>query len=324
MNDDRAAAKGIRTRLFHDSTRADHEILSQGRVRLTPVKSLFDRIRTTTDRAATQGALVSVPTQTTIIEDRGIPFLIHLTTLQECKRRAGARQVGRDFNPFLPPDPELLIGDVPPRHLSVLNKFNVLDHHLLIVTRGFEPQETLLTRDDFEALARCMSEVDGLGFYNGGTVAGASQAHKHLQLVPLPLGGGPRPTPLDWVVPASTAPEAATTIRILPFTHSLIALNGGPLGAHRAGELERLYRRACAAVGVFDETQPYNFLLTRRWMLVVPRSREHWRGISINALGFAGSLLVRNRDELDQLRMTGPLAVLSSVVEGHRRDEVSP
>ncbi len=51
-------------------------------------------------------------------------------------------------------------------------------------------------------------------------------------------------------------------------------------------------------------------------MLVVPRSRENWRGVSINALGFAGSLLVRNREELDELKRIGPLAVLKSVVEG--------
>jgi len=181
-----------------------------------------------------------------------------------------------------------------------------------------------LNLDDFEALTGCMGEMDGLGFYNGGTVAGASQAHKHLQLVPLPLGNGPRPTPLDRVVPTSTEPETATTIPVLPFAHSLIILDGGRLGRHRAPGLERLYRRACAAVGVLDETKPYNLLLTRRWMLVVPRSREHWRGISINALGFAGSLLVRNRDELEELKKTGPLAVLKSVVDGHRRDEDFP
>ena len=294
------------------------------RVKLTPVKSLFDRISATTDRAIRRGALVSVPTETTIIEDRGIPFVIHVTTLQDRKQRADTRLVDGNFNPFLPPDPELLISDVSPRHLSVLNKFNVLDHHLLIVTRSFERQETLLTLDDFEALAACMGEMDGLGFYNGGTVAGASQAHKHLQLIPLPLGNGPRPTPLDRVLSVSVAPGTATTVPALPFAHSLITLDGSPLGSHRAAELERLYAQACAAVGVHDETQPYNFLLTRRWMLVVPRSREHWHGISINALGFAGSLLVRNYNELDQLNETGPLAVLKSVVDDHRRDEDSP
>ena len=42
-----------------------------------------------------------------------------------------------------------------------------------------------------------MAEFEGLAFYNAGTVAGASQRHKHLQMVPLPLGPGPAPTPMD-------------------------------------------------------------------------------------------------------------------------------
>jgi ATP adenylyltransferase len=280
------------------------------------VTSLWDRIISTTARARQRGALISLPTETTIINDRGIPFIVHVTTLQERKSRDRTDEADGTFNPFLPPDPTLLIGNVRPDHVSVLNKFNVLDHHLLIVTRSFERQEALLSTDDFTALTTCMHEMDGLGFYNGGTVAGASQPHKHLQLVPLPLGSGPQPTPLDSVLVPSTGRDIVTTVAVLPFAHSLIALDGSRLGGHRAAELHRLYRRACCAVGVDDETRPYNFLLTRRWMLVVPRSREHWRGISINALGFAGSLLVRNHDELDQLKKTGPIAVLKSVVAG--------
>jgi ATP adenylyltransferase len=197
------------------------------------------------------------------------------------------------------------------------------------------------------ALTTCMHEMNGLGFYNSGIVAGASQPHKHLQLVPLPLartshqlstatdeahhlaglatkpaqkcglGHGPRPTPLDSVLDCSIEKGTITRVPTLPFVHSMITLDGSRLGGHRAAELHQLYRHACAAVGVHDETQPYNLLLTRRWMLVIPRSREDWRGMSINALGFAGSLLVRNRGELDQLKEEGPLAVLKSVVDDH-------
>jgi len=40
---------------------------------------------------------------------------------------------------------------------------------------------------------------------------------------------------------------------------------------------------------------PYNLLATRRWMLVVPRRQERYEKISVNALGFAGSLFVTQR-----------------------------
>jgi ATP adenylyltransferase len=249
------------------------------------------------------------------VDDRGIPFIIHVGVLQEIKQRAsGEPKRETPFDPFLPPDPDLMVCDVGPDHLCVLNKFNVLRDHLLIVTRDYEPQDSWLTIGDFAALLGCMHEMDGLGFYNAGTVAGASQAHKHLQLVPLPLGNGPRDTPIDDAVDSSIDSGTLGTIRDLPFNHAVIGLDEERFRALRADELHRLYRHACSSVGIRDEAQPYNLLLTRRWLFVVPRSREHWRRVSINALGFAGSLLVRNRSELDELIEVGPLAALKSVV----------
>jgi len=288
------------------------------------VTSFRDTVVSTIERATRLGALVSLTTETTIVEDRGIPFVVHLAALQEIKQRAAdERKPEETFNPFLPPDPDLVVCEVDPHHLCVLNKFNVLRDHLLIVTRDFEPQEAWLTVGDFAALLGCMHEMNGLGFYNAGTVAGASQAHKHLQLVPLPLGRGPRETPIDDVVDAATGRGVVGTLPGLPFNHAVIRLEEGGIGAKRADEIHHLYRRACARVGIRDEAQPYNLLMTRRWLLVVPRSREHWRGVSINALGFAGSLLVRNRSELDHLIRIGPLAALSSVVARDNPDELN-
>jgi ATP adenylyltransferase len=256
-----------------------------------------------------------VPTRTSSIEDRGIVFVVHLTELQDRKASETGEPRALPANPFLPPDPDLFVEDLPPRHFAVLNKFNVLHHHLLIVTRDFEAQEERLNRGDLAALATCMNRIDGIGFYNGGTVAGASQPHKHLQLVPLPLGPGPGPTPIDAVIDPSSKTGSPRTIEPLPFRHALIALDGSRISVDRANELHRLYLEACAFVGVDDGPRPYNMLLTRRWMLVVPRSREHWGEVSINALGFAGSLLVRTRSELEELGIQGPLAALRTVVE---------
>jgi ATP adenylyltransferase len=58
---------------------------------------------------------------------------------------------------------------------------------------------------------------------------------------------------------------------------------------------------------------PYNLLVTREWMLLLPRSKESFRTISVNSLGFAGSLFVRNERELDTLRALGPMTLLREV-----------
>jgi ATP adenylyltransferase len=54
-------------------------------------------------------------------------------------------------------------------------------------------------------------------------------------------------------------------------------------------------------------------LVTQDWMLLVPRSQEYFEGVSINALGFAGSLFVRNESERQILRDHGPWQVLAQV-----------
>ncbi len=67
------------------------------------------------------------------------------------------------------------------------------------------------------------------------------------------------------------------------------------------------------AVGRGGEPGPYNLLVTRDWMLLVPRSAEAYESISVNALGFAGSLLVRDERELELVCERGPMAVLREV-----------
>ena len=52
-------------------------------------------------------------------------------------------------------------------HLCLLNKFNVVEHHLLIVTREFEDQDRYLTEEDFAAGLAGLAEYDSLLFYNG-------------------------------------------------------------------------------------------------------------------------------------------------------------
>lgn len=277
-----------------------------------------------TRAALAAGALEPIATEQAVVSDGGVDYLVRVVdTLRrkEADRRRRARQArdGRPpANPFLPPEPALRVADVPPHHVAVLNKFNVLDRHLLIVTRAFEHQETLLTRGDFAALLACMQGMDGLAFYNGGRVAGASQTHKHLQLVPLPLSPqGPR-------LPMAPLLEGeGPRCRRLPFAHAFgrLARPAAALGASGAEEVEVLYRRLLGEAGVpvaaapdgQRQGAPYNLLVAGDWMLLVPRSAECFEGVSVNGLGFAGSLFVRERAQLERIRALGPGRVLAGV-----------
>ena len=199
----------------------------------------------------------------------------------------------------------------------------VLDHHLLIVTRRFVPQETLLDEADCTALSLAMADHAGLGFYNGGAVAGASQPHKHLQWVPLPLAEPGPAVPIAPLLPSARRAGEVGIAPGLPFRHAFVALDPALATQPRtfAETLHAGYRAALRAVGIAAvhrdgelwQSAPYNLLITREWLLLVPRRQESEAGISINALGFAGSLFVRDQAQCALLRRRGPLAVLRAV-----------
>jgi ATP adenylyltransferase len=205
----------------------------------------------------------------------------------------------------------------------LLNKFNVIDHHLLIVTRRFELQEALLNLADFDALFSCMTQFDGLGFYNGGPAAGASQRHKHLQIVPLPLDESGPPLPIEPLLAAARMDGLVGTVPGLHFPHAFVRLD--PLVATRSLEMARSafdrYRALLDAVGVRaidvngepQQSEPYNLLVATGWMLLVPRFMEHVEGVSVNALGFAGSLFVRDEAQMRAIRKLGPMTMLQRV-----------
>ncbi len=289
--------------------------------------TLWQKAIERTEHALRCGALQPIPTECEFVEEGGVNFLVrvlpNLARKQQAKKKQDKETAnsGKEFNPFLPYDPDLFVADISDTHVCLLNKFNVIDHHLLIVTRAFEEQDTLLTVQDFEAMWACLAEIDGLAFYNGGKVAGASQRHKHLQLVPLPLvSEGPK-IPIEPVLTSTRFEGAIGTTPSFPFTHAIAQLDRcwpeSPLKA--ASTTLECYRTMLQRLGLITnessnkQSHAYNLLATREWMLIVPRSLECFESISVNSVGFAGSLFVRNEQQLEILVEHGPMTLLKSV-----------
>ena len=113
------------------------------------------------------------------VEQAGTNYLVRVAKSQGAK--PAASNSPKRGNPFLPYEEELFVSQLGPDHVCLLNKYPVIANHLLVITRQFEPQESLLTLNDFTAMTALLQEADGLMFYNSGVNAGASQAHKHMQ-----------------------------------------------------------------------------------------------------------------------------------------------
>lgn len=267
-----------------------------------------------TQEALRCGALQPIATLSERVEQAGVRFIIRMISSLQRKQKE------RCENPFLPFDEALFVSEISDTHVCLLNRFNVIEHHLFFVTRYFEDQELPLTQNDFAVIRTVLREIDGLAFYNSSRVSGASQPHRHLQLVPLPL------VPED-SLPVSPLIRAALCLddeqHALPFRYAVMRIPQRWLEdtSASAAAMQDSYVQLLRTAGVIDCTTldaeepvaPYNLLVTREWMLLVPRSRECWQRVSINALGFAGSLLMRERRQMRAIKAHGPMHVLRSV-----------
>jgi len=289
--------------------------------------TLRAKVQARTAHALECGAIHTIPTNFELVEQAGVNFLIRIISNLARKVQATADQssmaANMTHNPFLPYDEDLFVADISDTHVCLLNKFNVLDHHMLMVTRAFQEQESLLTASDFEALLVCLAEFEGLAFYNAGEAAGASQRHKHLQMVPLPLTAEVSYIPMEPLLNTARFEGTKGFVPGLRFLHVLVRMDpewiaSPPKGAQ---ELLQIYLDMLRTVGLSGGEArgkptipgPYNLLVTRQWMFLVPRSTECFEGISVNALGFAGGFLVKDEQQLNLLKAWGPMTALQRV-----------
>jgi ATP adenylyltransferase len=287
---------------------------------------LWQKVINTTQQALMSGALKPISTSQYTLQEPPLTCVVRV--VDSLARKAAAQKSQptssghrEPYNPFLPYEEALFVADLSESHLCLLNKFNVVEHHLLLVTRHYESQDTWLTKADFAALGRCMREIDGLGFYNSGTDAGASQHHKHLQLIPFTPGQSRSDLPISNLIQAqATWLQGHPYLPMLPFWHSISRLAApGSLESSDAiaHHLHQTYQQLMVNLGLpLDQPQPtapYNLLVTREWMMAVRRSQGSYQGIGVNALGYGGWLLVKSLADLTRLKEIGPTNLLHIV-----------
>ncbi len=234
------------------------------------------------------------------------PFVVRrlLSATPKHLTRAGPRP-----NPFLPWDPNLAVAPLGSSHLLLLNKYPVQAGHVLVITQQWQPQQGWLTAGDWQAVAEVDRDTGGLWFFNSSPAAGASQPHRHLQLLPRPAGSPSCPMASRFL--AQLAGQQAPW----PWDYRLSQRRPGGI----CEALQALYEDHARSLGLGDPLtdpqprHPYNLLFDDQWFLTVRRQRDDWAGFSVNALGFAGYLLVTDRADLDWLRARGPWALLETV-----------
>jgi sulfate adenylyltransferase (ADP) / ATP adenylyltransferase len=277
------------------------------------------------ERAESNGALVPLSTESL---DLGIdPFVLRRLVSRTPKH---LRAEGPKPNPFLPWDPALEVSRLGDSHVVLLNKYPVQRGHLLVIPTSWKPQSGWLEPADWQALVAVHADTQGLWFFNSCAAAGASQPHRHLQLLPRPRQASTCPLEdyYTGLMQRSDALQAAPwRCAISPCPAPLSAEGLAALYLEHCSQLELGHPAHQNAPG-----HPYNLLLTDRWLVTVRRTQEHCRGFSINALGFAGYLLATSSSDLVWLKAEGPWALLRQVaapalggftVDGHQGADAS-
>lgn len=166
----------------------------------------------TTASATGAGAVLKLATTGTVCVDPdvGVHFWV---SVKDAKAEAGRKASGAGaaakgprkpaFDPFEHPEDALIVErDLTLTHYLQLNKFPVVDDHLLVVTKAWEAQTDVATAADFGAIGAALRAVDGFLFFNCGAASGASQPHKHFQLLPRDtLRASQAEAPLPYEIP---------------------------------------------------------------------------------------------------------------------------
>ncbi|CAE6364689.1 unnamed protein product [Rhizoctonia solani] len=149
------------------------------------------------ESAKSSGALLFYPSTRSRATERGFSFEITICPALQKKPAQPAPNFAKADrpDPFAPPYvPDLFIGELKDElegdeYVILFNKFSVIPGHFLMVTKGFQPQNSPLTPPELTQAyllirASQKSKSPVFAFYNCGVDSGASQPHKHIQFLP--------------------------------------------------------------------------------------------------------------------------------------------
>ncbi|GAA6059060.1 hypothetical protein JCM10212_002031 [Sporobolomyces blumeae] len=313
---------------------------------------LSQKIKQQYKLALDAGSVLFTDSQVVELDDEstGIPFEVRFAPALAKKptKDDGERKDENPVDPFAPPyQQDLFVAEDTVKEdeddngdafAVLLNKFCVTPRHFLLVTKEFVKQTTPLSPTEifaaYSILKQLGSREKHLAFFNCGDESGASQPHKHLQFIPLSNGVAPFDAFIDTNRPQDTR---ACFQLPLPYANFTALIDPPPSASDVPAYLgnrflllldlmiDHLRRLAEASPHLFSTEGPirlsnlsYNVIITTRYIHLVPRRLERYttksgRTISINALGFAGMVLVKEQDALDEVRQVGVVEVLKGV-----------
>lgn len=184
----------------------------------------------------------------------------------------------------------------------------------ILHTTEYEKQKDDLDAGDLRATWAVLEHLgnedgpEAMAIYNCGERAGASQGHKHIQIFERPL----KQTFELWANNVATKEGVAVTGEGVPYKHALMRIpnNANPKDIYHYYES---LLKEIRPILMEHQTEDYNMVLVREWMLMIPRRNHGKDGVVANAVGMMGMLWLKDHGERDgwtRLGMTEHLKYL--------------
>lgn len=304
--------------------------------------------------ARSSGDLFFFPSEVSKYEEIGIEWEIRLCTALQKKPTASppATEAGsapsqdnqqdatsKNSDPFAPPYvPNLHVGDLRDESSGaeygvLLNKYSVVPHHFLLVTKEFMPQTSPLLPHDLVQtylllLAARKARKNYFAFYNCGSNSGASQHHKHIQFIEVEDDG----PPIERLAKAANLEVSGKPFSLssVPYANHVYRLPTLSNGASPEQLEQALFLPFLSLLDLVISTvrhapdypsgnPSYNVILTLEHMHLIPRRwgtytlGESGMTLGVNSLGFAGMLMVKSESEREALEQVKIGTVLRGV-----------
>jgi len=238
---------------------------------------------------------------------KGNDFVIRKLDITKFKKNS---LLGPKINPFRPWDKILEIDSIGKYHQIILNKYPVQLGHILLITNEWKEQNGWIDIKDWDAIKEVNKDTTGLWFFNSDPLAGASQPHRHIQLLrrdPSELSCPREQWILDFDNVNYKNQRFKKNILLKKFSKTLNEEN-----------IHEIYKDLSYKLGLGEPEidkkprYPYNLIFTNNWMVLIKRKTDNLYDISVNALGFAGYLLVTEKSDIKYLKKYGPEKLLEN------------
>eukprot|EP01132_Coremiostelium_polycephalum_P005680 gene5680-7070_t len=309
---------------------------------------LWEKIVKVSERATQIGAIEKIESSPLFIKENGVNFIVSVakslskrpfnfqkpeitsnsnncnTDDQNTQQQPTTITTSKKFiDPFLPYDKDLFVSELFGTHNLILNKFNVSNYHSIIATVDYQEQIDPLNKFDFNAIWECIKSTNMLCFFNCGPNSGASQPHKHVQLLVTPFTTSDNDQeellscPMESLIKQYKNHKSVFEVEQLPFKNAAINIqfddkdHKDNSNSSLISYLESQYLSLLNTFNLYNNNSENNSIDSNNNIVdYFPRSNYQSKGISINSVGFTGAVLVRKEEELETLKSYGIMNIL--------------